>query len=712
MKVYRIGKNYRFTLYSPILIRAEYSGSGIFDEDNPIIVEPDFIDEVFHQVESTDTFFKLRTKFFELKVTTDGKTFDIGNFSFKVFDSLNGPQTFEPGITDTQNLGGAMLDLYKYPAGKFYERFTDGLISKNGYWVFRNHCEFLWDKDRNWFKKRSEWDFCDWYLFGYGKNYKDAFENFIRIFGKIPMVPRWAFGYWYSRWYKFKDTDILSIIKRFRELDIPLDVFVIDTDWRKHSWNGYEWNSEFFPNPEKFLAELKKQNIKCCLNDHPGYGISDELPHDDPYREKIKKHIPEIKEYRVLWNDDRYVHAWMKEIFTKILDEGVDFWWVDGWGASGGIMDLHTQMWLNRFYFQSAAETKDKRRPVILSRWGGVGSHRYPVQFSGDTYSNFETLKYQIVFTHKGGNIGAAYWSHDIGGFLGGNISEDLFIRWVQFGSFSPIFRTHSSGASRDVWNYSKRAVAVFRKYTKIRYALNSYFYSLAYECHKRGLPIVRGLYIEYPDDKNAYIYEDEYLIGESILVAPAYGPGDVFQREVYFPEGVWYSLEDSDVIKGPCVKVVEVPLKQIPVYIKSNSIIPTTKFLHTIPTKIDNIELNIFPEGRCEFLHYEDDGWSNRYKSGEFLIRHISIEKRPDKIEISTTSKGHYSEQPECVDLVINLLTDNEVFEGVFVNEVACEANYTDTVFSNTVKSAHRFLRIDCGKVKDNLKVEIRTKK
>ncbi len=306
---YVVEDNYRITLFSSTLVRVEFSVSGVFDEDFPIPVEPQIgsFSVAQHEIVQDKEIFILETENFVLTLKPNRRMLDIGNFEIVVKENVKKEKfLWRPGVKDEQNLGGAMLDLYKYPAGKFYENFTDGLISPNGIFVYRNICEFLWDKQKNWLKRRTEWRFQDWYIFAYGKNYKQAFKDFVLLFGQVPLVPRWVFGYWYSRWYKFTDKEILEVIKKIRNLNIPIDVFVIDTDWRKHGWNGYEWNKEFFPQPQKFLQQLKLLNIKTCLNDHPGYGRSDELPSDDIYKEKIYQRLAEIKEYKIKWDDERY----------------------------------------------------------------------------------------------------------------------------------------------------------------------------------------------------------------------------------------------------------------------------------------------------------------------------------------------------------------------------------------------------------------------
>lgn len=710
MKSYFLG-NYRVTVLSSTLVRVEYSKNKIFDTSPPLVLDPEF-EKNFStplecKVSNTDNTFCVETDSFVLKLITNGRMLDLDNLSVYVKDTTF---LWQPGVVDKGNLGGAMLDLYKYPAGKFHERFTEGLISKNGLFVYRDICEFLWDKEKNWIKKRSDWQFQDWFIFAYGKDYKQAFKDFVNLFGRVPLVPRWVFGYWYSRWYKFSDEGILQVIQKLRSLQIPIDVFVIDTDWRKHGWNGYEWNNELFPEVDSFIKKLKQLKIKICLNDHPGYGRSDELPQDDPYREKIKRSIPDIKKFAVKWDDERYVYTWMKEIWTKFLNDGVDFWWVDGWGGDYIPMDVQPQLWVNRFYFESAKHTDDNRRPVILSRWGGIGSHKYPVQFSGDTYSTWETLKYQIEFTHKGGNIGACYWSHDIGGFLGEKIPEDLYIRWVQFGCFSPVFRTHSCGPSRDVWEYSQTAVEVFKKYVRLRYALNPYFYTLARETYETGIPIIRGVYLEYPDDNNAYKYNDEYLIGKFILVAPVYEPGNVVVRKIYFPLSEWYELEEGVTVEGGCVKEFQVSLEKIPFFIKKGSIIPAIPVGEHLSYPVNEIEFTVIPDDEyTEFVYYEDDGWSQSYLSNEFIKQKVECKKDGGYTITIHPVEGFYDGMSLTVNYVVNLLVSHEQeIKNVYVNGQQIDIQITTEVFFGSLNTKFSFIRIVLKDIQRKQRLEI----
>jgi alpha-glucosidase (family GH31 glycosyl hydrolase) len=280
---------------------------------------------------------------------------------------------------------------------------------------------------------------------------------------------------------------------------------------------------------------------------------------------------------------------------------------------------------------------------VILARWGGVGSHRYPVQFSGDTPSEWSMLQHQVEFTALSGNLGAAYWSHDIGGFFGRDVDEELFIRWSQFGAMSPVFRTHSDHGIREPWKVGARAKKLFRKQTRIRHALAPYFYTLSREAHETGTPIIRPLYLEYNDDDGGALYrKQQYLIGRDLLVIPADGPipkgGETFRKRAYFPNGIWLEIETGETFKGIRDGNIEIPLERIPTYVREGAIIPSQKVGNAIGTAVpQEIHFDYFPDrlAASEYELYEDDGETKEHEKGRFSRLRVRGRQTRDAIEL-----------------------------------------------------------------------------
>lgn len=660
---------YRITPLSPSLVRVEYSEDGSFYDEYPVFIEPDFPDFNYKK-RKYENRVEISTHFFKLLLIADGSMLDSHNLKIK----LKGSKWKSFG--DVQNMGGATLDLFKYPDLRG-ARIQDGIISKDGVVFFRYNTEFLWDKKNNWVKSRHG-VFQDIFIFAYGRNYKKAFEDFIRLSGRPAQLPAWAFGYWYSIWKELSQDEIIATVKKFRDYGIPIDVFVIDTDFRKHKWTGYEFDKNLFYDFEKFIKTMRDLNVRLGLNDHPGYDEVEPLPEDDPYIKILGKR-------KCDWFNKEDVLK-MKEILRDLLNKGIDFFWIDGWG--GRDKSEHENQWLlNKIYFEVSNE---RIRSPILSRWGGPSSHRYPVYFTGDTYSNFETLAFEVKYTHIASNI-LAYTSNDIGGFFGNKIDEKLYIRWLEYGALSPVFRTHSNHGVREPWNYSLDAVRIFKKYTLMRYSLFPYIYSHYRIFHETGLPVFRGVYIDYPVDEYAYRYLHQYLIGDAILVAPCVKKND--EVSIYLPGGRWFDVEGKKILKGRSVLTKKVPLDRIPFFIKIGSIIPSTtpgEF-----TCLNDYQINVFPDKTGFFEIYEDDFLTNEYMYGKYVKQKISYEVKNKKLKIYILpAKGSYSGYKENMQFKFNVFN----FSGtkVLVDGMETHFIFSDKVFTSI--NTCSFLTFSCN--------------
>ncbi|MFH0878337.1 MAG: TIM-barrel domain-containing protein, partial [Lentisphaerota bacterium] len=492
-----------FTVYSAGCVRLEYSNGGNFSEGPSLLVGKKLAAGGLADVRIKGKQLFIKTEKFELTYTDNGQVFSPENLTIIHKNKEGHRMVWAPGKRDQGNLGTITrsLDQWKWCGGPNHYP-QEGILSTDGGHLVQDEPRVYWNNKSDWAECRGHAVQYDGYFFAYGNDYKGALKDFVTVFGPIPMVPRWTFGFWYSRWFAFTDKEVLELAKRYRKEDIPIDVMIIDTDWR-HGWGGYDWNPKFFPKPEKTLKQLHDMGLQTSLNDHPGYDNYDGLPANDSHIPAIRKKLgdlPHQGQWACDWSNKKAVETWKDVLLGPLFDQGMDFWWVDGWIKSpfGG---LDSQLWANRQYYD-LAEEKTGKRGMILSRWGGIGSHRYPVQFSGDTPSEWSMLQHQVEFTVRSGAVGAAYWSHDIGGFFcREKVDEELFVRWFQFGAMSPVFRTHSDHGIREPWNYSEKTKQLFRKQTRIRYALAPYFYNLAREAHEDGLPIIRPLYLEFNDN-------------------------------------------------------------------------------------------------------------------------------------------------------------------------------------------------------------------
>ncbi len=586
-------RNARFSVYSDTAIRAEYRKNKSFPNLPSILTESYSCKKAAFCVQRSGKKLVLKTK--ELILTyherEKGFTKDTLSVRFKIKGK---PVSWCPWKEPTGVLSyhQRSFDEWPVPIKRCRQR---GQLNRCGWNIVEDKQQVYLTKE-GWLEARKNKDSRDFYFFVYGTDYKRAMADYVKVFGRIPLLPDWAFGLWFSRFFKFSDKQLLELIARFKKENIPLNALVVDTDWRKFRWYGYEWNKKLFPNPKNFIKKLKKLKIKIGLNDHPGYGRMEALPKDENLSKKIKE-VQGKNEACLDFSSKEITDIWLKDGILPLIKDGIDFLWVDGWGNGAPVKGVDTQLWLNKLYTEALAKNSQKA-PLIISRWGGIGSHRYPFSFSGDITSTWKNLRRQIKVQVEGFNAASSYISFDLGGFFGKpvrrykkeklrkdetlgfnyvykkKIDTELYIRWMQLGAFSPIMRLHSHQGFREPWRYGKKALEIFRKYVKVRYRLFPYLYNLAEEAHKKGSSPLRPLYIEYPEDPNAYKYPRQYLLGENLLIIPADKPleNGYSTKKAYFPEGKWIDIENGEVTEGKSHRTLCIPLEKIPVFARVSS--------------------------------------------------------------------------------------------------------------------------------------------
>ena len=701
----------RFTVYSKGCVRLEYSNGGRFSSYPSLLVGPEQARGVAADVSIKGKSLTIRTDNFELKYTDNGQVFSPENLHIIHKNYRNEKQVWTPGKRDQGNLGTVTrsLDQWKWCGGPQHYP-VEGMLSIDGGHFISDDQKVYWNEKHDWPECRGHAIQFDGYFFAYGRDYKGALKDYVNVFGRIPMVPRWTFGFWYSRWYAYTDKEVIDLVKRYRKENIPIDVIIIDTDWRG-GWGGYDWNKKYFPHPEKTMKALHDLGVMTSLNDHPGYDNYDGLPVEDSHIPAIQKKLgalPHQGQWACDWSRKEAVKAWKDVLLGPLFDQGMDFWWVDGW-VKPPFVSTDSQLWANRQYYE-LARGKTGKRGMILSRWGGVGSHRYPVQFSGDTPSEWSMLRHQIEFTAQSGALGAAYWSHDIGGFFGREIDEELYIRWAQFGAMSPVFRTHSDHGTREPWKFSTRVKNLFRKQTRIRYSLAPYFYNLAREAHMDGLPIVRPLYLEYNDDDGGALWrKHQYMIGRDLLVIPAEGPADknsgMYRKRAYFPNGTWYEIETGEVVKGMLDGALDIPVERIPTYVRGGAIIPSQPVCDSLGTKVSQeIHFDYFPdalqESKC--VLYEDDGESMDFEKARYSVLTLRGRRKGRTVEFKISApRGAYRGMPGQRTYVLRVRLEPE--DRVLRAEAQTgttparkiKHRMTKVCLAGAVKSGHSFCEV-----------------
>ena len=568
----------------------------------------------------------------------------------------------------------------------------DGLLSKSG-WTFIDDSEnYAFDNsDWAWVKERPN---CgntqDWYFLAYGHNYKKALKDYTTFAGKVPLPPRYAFGYWWSRYWSYSDNELRSLVDNMKNYGFPLDVLVIDMDWHhteagKGAWGGYAWNERLFPDHAKFLKWVKGNNLNVTFNLHPADGVHAYDTHYSDLAEWMGMNPAEKKDIPWLASDKRFMEGWYGKILRPMEKEGVDFWWLDWqqWPNDKKLTRLSNTWWLNYTTFTDMERNRETR-PMLYHRWGGLGNHRYQIGFSGDTYISWSSLDFQPYFNSTASNVLYGYWSHDIGGHMGAkNIDPEMYIRWMQFGALSPILRTHSTkdgGLNKEPWVFSNKQTTILRDIVNNRYAMAPYIYAMARKTYEDGISLCRPMYYDYPDNEEAYANRNEYMFGDQMLVSPITSPMNdgISTQKVWLPAGNdWYETASGTLLKGGQTVERKFQLDEYPLYIKAGSIIPEYGKVKNLRSNDETTTVTVYP-GAADgsFAMYEDNGNDKHYAT-EFATTQLTSTHNGNELNVTIGErKGKYAEMPAKRQFKLKVVA-TAVPEKVTVNGKAVEFEY-----------------------------------
>lgn len=649
------GGRARFTILTDRLIRMEWSASGSFeDRASQAFVHRATPTPVFTVERAVGTV-RIRTDRLRLFFREEGKSFHPGNLTIEgsVGDE---PFIWSPGMAPSGNLGGTTRTLDNVNGSCPVE---PGILSRDGWAVVDDSASLVFDArpalgDSSavdgwpWLTPRGADAGVDWYFFGHGRAYGAALRDFTLVAGKIPLPPRYVFGSWWSRYWAYTDQELKDLVHEFRTHDVPLDVLVIDMDWHLDGWTGYTWSPAHFPDPDGFLKWTDQQGLQITLNLHPADGVGKHETMFRPMCEAMGLDASKTDFVSFDCTDPRYVDAYFRLLHWPIEQQGVDFWWMD-WqqGTRTNTPGLDPLWWLNHLHWKDLEVRQEAprdptgvrvgRRPLIFSRWGGLGNHRYPIGFSGDTYSTWASLAWQPEFTAKAGNVGYAYWSHDIGGHQPGPVDPELYARWVQYAVLSPVLRTHTSKnplGERRIWASPERSFKAMREAFALRYRLIPYIYTASRRTYDTSLPLCRPLAYHWPEADESYDPElqFQYLFGDDLLAAPVVRPADqasgAAMIDVWIPPGAWTNWFTGETIEGPVRRALHVPLDEIPMFARSGAITPAAPAMRWSSEKpLDPLTLIVWPGGvaadgwrqECGSGElYEDDGESGGYARGQ----------------------------------------------------------------------------------------------
>ena len=664
----RVG-NARFTLLTERMVRCEWSPAGMF-EDCPSLV--------FVNRETAPVDFKCERCGDGVVVKTSRMTLEWTGGAFNSTNLIvNGVAAL---AEDTENLLGTQRTLdRKTCLADTLATMEKGLLSRRGVTVVDDTATPLFvDSPSRWGKwvveRHASQDYRDITVFAYGHDYKGCLGDYVKVAGRIPLPPRWAFGYWWSRYWLYTDREVRELVSQMKSVGVPLDVFILDMEWHETwdigaredlrdeagqlwGWTGYTWNRRLFPDPSKTIRFLHDSGCKVALNLHPANGIQTV---EDCYRAFARDYG---------WNgtnsipfhadEEKWATCYFKDAIGPLEDDGVDFWWLDWqqWLMSKDKPSLNVTFWLNHLFAAHAADRG--LRPFIYHRWGGLGSHRYQVGFSGDTKVSWAMLEAIPWFTATAANVGYGYWGHDIGGNCHPDGSDgldgELFTRWLQSAVFTPIFKTHSSKSpliERRIWKYPEHFFAL-REAMRLRYRLVPYIYTAAREAYDTGVAICRPMYYDWPEEAAAYAVTNAYMFGNDILAATISRPMDkasgVSTLDLWLPPGKWYDVSTGELLEGGRMLRREYAIDDNPWFVKAGAIIPM------YPDSVDNLgnvdtdDLVLFcapgeEYGECEV--YEDDGDNADYATN---FRRTHVVREGNRVTIAPR-KGAYTLKFPCL--------------------------------------------------------------
>ena len=648
--------NTRLTVITPALLRVEFQKNAKFcDEPTQSVWFRDFDEPKFDVSEEKGT----------VRIKTEKAEFA---YSLKSHKMLYIKLADGRKVTNYKagNLKGTCRTL-DITAGII--TLGDGVCSKNGVAVL-DDSKTLAIKPDGLILPRDNSE-SDKYYFAYGNDYIGATTDLYKLTGKVPLIPRYALSNWWSRYKDYSQEEYLTLMDKFKEEEIPITVATVDMDWHwvkikekfgkdshkvsahrnfmeyvydiwSTGWTGYTFNTDLFPDPAGFLKKLKDDNYKVTFNLHPSMGVR---WFEDQYEDMCKamgQNPADRKPVKFDITDKKFTENYFDILHHPFEKMGVDFWWID-WqqGKNTAVKGLDPLWALNHYHFLDNA--KDNHRPLILSRFCGAGSQRYPLGFSGDTTQTWKSLDFQPGFTATASNVAYPWWSHDIGGHCMGYKDDELYLRWVQLGVFSPVMRLHSTNnefMGKEPWNYSAPVERIAKNMLRLRHKLLPYIYTMNYRTHTECRAICEPMYYAYPENENAYNCKNEFFFGTELIVAPitehTSKKTNLAGVNVWLPEGRYTDIFTGRIYSGNRFVKMFRDIETFPVLAKEGAIIPLGANDRTNDsTNPESLEILVY-RGNNTFTLYEDDGETLSYQNGEYLKTAFTVAESGNKVEFS----------------------------------------------------------------------------
>ncbi len=683
----------RFTLISPNSVRLEYSPDGKFIDGKSLLAVKREYAPVSYKVKSSGKFIEIRTDLITVRYKKGSGAFTPENLS--ITSSKANPFCFswKPGMEQKENLKGTRHGydavkgrtiMYGTEEGKTVD-LDDGILARDGWTLiddskgpvfFKGDGSQIHPITEEWIENRPENGAQDWYFLSYGHDYPSALKDFTSFSGPIPMLPRYAYGNWHSWYWLYSDGEFREMISNYRKYGIPLDVLCIDMDRHINGWYGWDWNLDLFPDPKKMFADFHADHLKITPNMHIDYLYSNESSFA-PMKKDLGQELVPGDTITLELSNRKIAGSFFKREIDKMYGLGWDFLWDDNgsYVSPPNFPSIDMNLWRGHLFFEDNAARG--KRPLYLGRYGGLGGHRYPVGFSGDTFAAWESLDFQTIYNTSSANV-CFLWTHDLGGFQNewwnpekpfaqtAKYDPELLLRWMQFGALTPAMRNQTAkqiSICKYPWEEPREYFEPIRDAVKFHYALNPYIYSMSRKAYETGVAVCHPLYYEWPESEESYSRKNEYMFGNNILVAPitaAKGESRLSHLNFWLPEGSWYEWATGAMLEGGKVYERSYALNEYPMFVKAGAIIPMYDGTQTNLDGCDEaITIIIAPgEGESRFSLYEDDGVDPDY-AHNFATTEISSSRHGNihKIVIGGR-KGSYRNMPSDRNFRLKLLS------------------------------------------------------
>lgn len=678
------GDKYRISILTPNLIRLEYNNNGIF-EDRPteLVWHRNFKKSSF-SVKEDQNYLEVTTNFFQL-VYQKEKTFvgpkinPTANLKINILNQEKFWYVNHPEIRNYKSFG------YSFDNSK--ESFYKGLFSQDGFVSIDDSKSYVF-KENGQVEERG-YATVDMYVFIYNNDFNTCLKDYFQLTGQPPLIPRYALGNWWSRNEVYDDVSLKNLMDEFDKEEIPLSVLLLDRQWfinkldGKEYTSGFSWNSDLFRSPINMVEYMHSKGIRVGLNINPTEGI---LPYEENF-EKMSQYLIKDSNGNIPFDilNPTFIDAYFKILIHPQDSIGIDFFWID----YNNPKNLKPQWLLNHYHFYDMMRNY-KRRPMVLTRNPDVASHRYPVLYAGKNIVSWTGLKDMVWQNILAAQKGISYVAHNISGYYKGIEDNDLYTRFVQLGTFSPILKfgvDKGKFYKREPWRWSVKTYEIVKNYLQLRHRLIPYLYTESYKYHNDGITLVNPIYYKFPEMYDDDNYKYEYYFGSQLLIAPIIRKKDYVMNRVihkfFMPSGIWYDFTTGKKFPGDKSYVSFYKDQDYPVFAKAGSIIPlgSNDILNdTTPPK--DMEFQIFPGVSNKYELYEDDGLSDIHKKGYYIKTLIEYNYLPN----------NYTVIMRAIEGKSKIIPDKRNYKFTFRN--TRKANDVIAYFNNEIVQSNSYIK------------------